>query len=555
MNVKTTFFICMAMLFAFSLDAQKLGDKKTVLEYINLPSKPFPKDYTTYTLTLKGREKDFHDIGLTPHAHSQAMLKLEGYKKVDEGGHFNIELKVEKIALVSTDTRSEEKKKDDRTYKNYFKDYTIAVPVSYKVTDMNGMVVHEGIASPSSQKYSFGGSGYTSLTTLNKAWNERKKDLILNGKKKMYNAALAGFVNDIKTNLDFMRRKETIYFRTIKKHDEESKFEKYMEKGVSEFAKIKYEGSTDAVAESMAPAMEYWESISKKYKANDKKERKIVFAAVMNLATAYIWLDQPDKALPYLEKAKSMDFKNFQVNILMESAKIAKAQMDANQMDNRHAMPDLSSAASPDSGFKGGFLDLYAPSTTNNEPAVEPYFESGYMVDYKGNRHEGKFVFPGGAIEKSRFGTYGSNCIYFLYEVNGKEKKSYLSYLSVKEIGFDDRIYELKKVAVGSDIVGKATMVCRVYDFDKMLVKYCIPYIENREDLETDRVTLLERKSDGMEFNTGSVRFVLKFRKNMMEQVYSDCPSIMKALEERKYTNNLDDHLEYAEQYSKGDCK
>lgn len=97
-------------------------------------------------------------------------------------------------------------------------------------------------------------------------------------------------------------------------------------------------GSTDMtdIAQKVQSAIDYFETVEKNFNTDDKKHRKLRYAAYYNLATIYHYLDMPDKQAEWANKLIKNDFDAKDGEKLLASAIALKQALTTNESTSRH---------------------------------------------------------------------------------------------------------------------------------------------------------------------------------------------------------------------------
>ncbi len=116
------------------------------------------------------------------------------------------------------------------------------------------------------------------------------------------------------------------------------------------FAKMRYNRPETQIEKDLAPVIDYFEVLTKKYTRNDKHEKNLRGAAYYNLARIYQYLDQHDKVIEIGDAiiATGHD-ENEGRDFIKESLEI-KRKLDFHQMKSRHIYPQNKDQEREDEG-------------------------------------------------------------------------------------------------------------------------------------------------------------------------------------------------------------
>ena len=90
------------------------------------------------------------------------------------------------------------------------------------------------------------------------------------------------------------------------------------------------------MAANVQSAITYFEGVDKSFNTDDKKHRKMRYAAYFNLAMIYQYLDMPDKSIEWAKKLIANDFDAKDGEKFVTKAEEIRKAMATNEMDSRH---------------------------------------------------------------------------------------------------------------------------------------------------------------------------------------------------------------------------
>ncbi len=543
------------------IDAQKLGDKGVKISYRNPARKPLPKEFTTYSVLVKGYSEDLKKLEIAPNTYANKQGRIKDFVRVAEGGHLNVEISIGEISntygrTVSVDKESKGKDGNIKKWKEYSKVYTVTAPVSYIVRDLNGNILEERIISSKPQEYEHY-EGTKDLAWLNKTWKSGGAKLIYDSKKSLLNSNMY----NVSKELDYAFSSTVVHSKTnilfIKKHEEEKESLHFAELVQKEFEKMKSDEPIDKIRDAVKPAISYWKELVDKYDASDKKEKKIVHAALINLARVTHYLDMFDSSDSYAKDALEIDFKNGRAETIMNNNKKATELLSKNNMDTRHFRIDNSDAEAPASQFSSGFVDMYVVTAGSSYNSVggndfQEQTAEGFIIDDKGKKHEGTFFARN--LDKPVFGIHKGLCVRFEYEKNGQLVRSYLDPNKMEQMVFNGENYTLSKVMSSENLLSKKKIFVRdAYKSDKIHIQEAFTYFDEERPKRTDTDSYLLITKGEKRYNTDGTAWVFGFKKKMVE-VFGDCGNMETSIRTGTYKYDNRDIIRAAIAYEKA-CK
>lgn len=288
--------------------AQKIDiDKKAVTtSLISLPRKDVDTSFHTFSYTFKG------DITLPAWGMDMAQVKdtyfkLEGYQSVEKSGDLHLEANLPAIRFLDSNVESrvvKSKDKSGRETSTYYYKHVLSYDYgfSWKLVDKNGKeLTNRLFSSPLTTIKKFNGEEYTEYKKAYESYNNNRAQVNRNIATKEINESLSNMYSVLNeyfgykcTNVRF-----NIWLLDTEKHPEYEAMKKHFESVKAAYAAIDCHGLTPADVEALQPAIAYYKSIPEKYKADEKADKKLRYAAYFNLANIYLHLDDVAKVKEY----------------------------------------------------------------------------------------------------------------------------------------------------------------------------------------------------------------------------------------------------------------
>lgn len=105
------------------------------------------------------------------------------------------------------------------------------------------------------------------------------------------------------------------------------------------FKTMKGNESLSTLETNLSPLIEYFNSLKKKYKEDDKRSRKMRYSAFFNLAKIYYYLDMPDKCIEEANGLIANDYDKSDGESLIKDANALKELFAKTKFNSRHNIP------------------------------------------------------------------------------------------------------------------------------------------------------------------------------------------------------------------------
>lgn len=326
---------------------------KFTSQFRTLPAHRLDSSYRTYNVVIEGNKlMQAHIDGMEP----EKTVLIDGWKRLEDEGHLTIRVKLEEIIPESFSVKERVEIIKDRAGKQtgtrtYYRQEVVYTFSSYaEVSDYKGAHIrnivlydrtHKQVYSSPEFPARLAAEGYfllnaTRLTgqlyrdNVNKAMHYLSEQLTENFGYGIATVTEHMWIIDSKKHPEYMAHRNA--FLILK----EALF------GISA------ERSLDGIREQVKPAVDYFESLKKKYTSTSKHDRKIRYASYYNLAVLYYYLDDPqamqkEASALILNDYDARDGKNLEAGAL----RLKNLFIDT-RMNSRHFAIDTAS-------FKGPF--------------------------------------------------------------------------------------------------------------------------------------------------------------------------------------------------------
>lgn len=275
---------------------------KFTSEFRTLPAYRLDSSYRTYNVVIEGNKlMQAYLDGMSP----EKSVILEGWKMLENDGHLTINVKVDEILPESFSVKERVeiirdragKQTGTRTYYHQEVVYTFSSFAS--VSDYNGAHILDFVLADRTYKrvYSspefparLAAEGYF-LLNATKVTGLLYRDCVNDAMHYLGDQLTENFGYGIATVTEHM------WIIDSKKHPEYAAHRNAFLVLKDALFSISADRPLDGVREQMQPAIDYFESIKKKYTSTSKHDRKIRYASYYNLAVLYYYLDDPQAML------------------------------------------------------------------------------------------------------------------------------------------------------------------------------------------------------------------------------------------------------------------
>lgn len=334
------------ILYVGTVSAQNVTiDKESApVRYYRMPDKPLDPSFTTYSRDIVAYGGDLIKSGMTQSALEDEYLELQGYEDVTQHGDVHIEATVSNFTVFSERRDSRQKKSKDKDGKEvvttvYWMEVKYALPISLTVTDRKGRVLDDRFIFTLTDQRTYSTPTHKSISDLDSYWRSNRvrqlsdlhKTMLTDGFKKIYDA--------INYTFGYMRiTNEHARFETIgkKKHLEYEKYQNAVETIKRGFELMDPDKSLDPVKKAIAPALTFYQDQEKVYPERDKELSKIKHICLYNLALAYFWVEEFDKATQFAQATLRLDEKDRDTKRLLEEIEEVKASLTRADKPSRH---------------------------------------------------------------------------------------------------------------------------------------------------------------------------------------------------------------------------
>ncbi|MEA5260791.1 tetratricopeptide repeat protein [Arcicella aquatica] len=341
---------CSNLLAAQKIDLDKYPIK---VSYLQLPTNPFPEDFTTFSTKFIANGINLNDAGYTNRESDLESIyfKISGFKRVATGGHLSIKVQIDgydmgKLEVVKKEDKSKDKDGKETISISYKLTFKYLVPMKYTITDLNGVIVKDGSLTEGASAKTYESSSYSTSTALENYWKENGTTIKRGLLGSFISEKLSTFEGRLNYEIGYVPRtyNDVLWSTDSPKHPENEQFKK-----VCSDVKTAMDEMTSArplSLEKVKPAIEYFEGILVKYAKDEKPERKLRYAAWFNMATIYYWLEDFDNAIRCCDGLVANDYdKSDAKDIKLNSERMKKIL--SGSIKSAHYVRDVTNAVAP----------------------------------------------------------------------------------------------------------------------------------------------------------------------------------------------------------------
>ena len=350
-------FLIAVMLFSCVAFGQRvdLDRFKFSTQYRSLPSVRLDSSYRTYNVTVETvKLMQPYLADMTP----EKSVQLEGWKMLKKNGHIGIQVKLEELLPESFSVKEREEIIKDKTGKEtgrrklYSQEVVYTFSAFADVTDYKGVHIENIVLASRNYKQTYASPEFA-LKYAAEGYFLINSHTIT---EQLYRNCVTRATNYLSSKLtdDYGYTERTVtdqmWILDSKKHPEYQAHRQAFLLIKETLFGVSANKSLDGVREQLKPAIDYFESIKKKYVSTSKHDRKLRYASYYNLATLYYYLDDPQAMLKEAGALILNDYDAKDGRALEASALYLKNLFLQTQLNSRHFAIDTSTFKGPGEG-------------------------------------------------------------------------------------------------------------------------------------------------------------------------------------------------------------
>jgi hypothetical protein len=337
-------YIAILLAFPLFIAAQKSVDLdrfRFSVQYRSLPKMRLDSTYRTYNVEVEGtRMMQSFLQDLSP----EKSVLLEGWRKLPQGGHVNINVKLGDLLPESVSIKERVETTKDKngvitgTKTFYRQEVVYTFDANATLTDYKGAhIMDEQLAGRGNKQVYRSpefpiktmAEGYFMINSL-----AVTKELFQN----CVNRAMHYLSDRITDNFGFkeVTANDFMWIVDTKKHPEYSAHRKAFQDMNEVLFNFNANSSIEGVREKLKPVIDYFEKIKKNYPSTKKHDRKIRYASYFNLAVLYYYLDDPQSMMKEANGLVLNDFDAKDGKGFEQTASWLKNQFQQTNIYTRH---------------------------------------------------------------------------------------------------------------------------------------------------------------------------------------------------------------------------
>jgi len=317
-----------------------------------LPVARLDSSYHTYNVTVETTKL------MGPYLREmepQKSVYIEGWKWLEKNGHISIQVKLEDMLPEAVSVKERVEILKDRSGKQtgtrtfYHQEVVYTFSAFADVSDFKGAHIENYILADRGYKQVYSSpefelkpmaEGYFVLNTL-AITQKLYQDCVTRAMRYLSNTLTNNYGYGVTTVTDHM------WIIDSRKHPEyEAHRRAFLMIKDALFGISPYKPLGD-VRQQVQPAIDYFNSIKRKYTSTDKHDRKIRYASYFNLAVLYYYLDDPQAMLNEASGLILNDFDSRDGKGFEQTALRLKNLFEQAQMNTRHFAIDTASFRGP----------------------------------------------------------------------------------------------------------------------------------------------------------------------------------------------------------------
>lgn len=539
--------------------AQRIKQERVTLAYNRLPNAPLPADFTTYSVTVNPVGKALTTANLTQKGLIDNYLKLRAFKKLPKGGHFHINVAVNRLKIISSEDKTEtyttkDKEGNEKKSTGYYRNVLYKVPVTFTMEDKNGNILEQEVFGSSAEglQYRFTRSKqntFNSRADLNKAWSNRTPTFNTL-QKEVIQKAFSTFSKKIKRKYDITKESIGLPFLVPagKKVAAADEFRATAVAAANIIKSIKPQVAIDGAKKDLQPMIDFWTTQKDNFSADQKKEVKVHHACLFNLALAYLITENLQEARTYIDLAAATKKNKSLTNQLNAFIIEQDKMMKQHEVTTLFFPIDLATAVAP----AGISYKKYEPKEPA-KPVDRSVKYDGQYITTGGETLNGTYVFRTGQSANPKF--YQEGNVKFIYNNEKGEKELTLTASSFRGGTFNGRTFKIMKRNPEMSIKKALFAVETIEEGPKMVLLRAYPLEKKKDGSTINNQTLLKVKGQDKYHsvsNTSNPNF-LNWKKSFAK-LFEGCEVLYAEIRVGEFDRDLESIAEAVRLYNQNSC-
>lgn len=349
-KILTAILLLPLLAFSQKVDLDKF---KFTTQFRSLPDTWIDSSYRTYNVAIEGTrlmQGYLHDMS------PETSILLEGWRRLNKKGHLEIRVKLEDLLPESFSVKEREEIIKDRhgketgRRKSYWQEVVYTFAAFADISDYKGTHIKKVLMADRGHKQVYRGPEFA-VRQMAEGY------FLINGLattgqlyKNCVNRAMNYLSGQITRNFGYSETTVTdhMWILDSKKHPEYQAHRQAFLTISEILFGLNASKPLDGVREQLKPAIDYFESIKRKYVSTNKHDRKLRYASYFNLAVLYYYLDDPQAMQKEASGLILNDFDAKDGKGFESSARYLKTLFAQTHRHSRHFPIDTSSFKGPE---------------------------------------------------------------------------------------------------------------------------------------------------------------------------------------------------------------
>lgn len=538
--MKNFYTLLLALLFVSSLTAQKvdLDGEPVPVHYLRLPDQPLPAAYQFFSVIISSKPGDLAALGLS----EASLLKyttVPGYKKIEKGGNFNLEITLDDFKYIGgpeikteSSTTKDKSGKETTTY-SYHVISKYAQPLTLKVRNEEDKKLLERIWMEREREYR--SENYGNRKELEQFVKNNLRGAVAKKVQGEILSAMREIQSLVSERYGYPDVKNQVKLEILDsdKHPDYTGFQNAYTVAKSAFGVMHPTAPLDSVKMLVKPAIAYFDQQKDKYDASEKSGKKLKYACLYDLALLYFWLEDFDQASTYANAVITNDYEPKSGKRLLEDIEELKASMQKCGHTTRHFPMEITAVDSV-------VLEAVTETVYDSDKSlrVEAYKDEKKDIGASTVELPGMIYYTNGQESRGTFLLDGPQRSFedksnTRFSVESAEN----AYVSVPNFGkvsrftMGDRQYRMMSFkSANAGIGGKAEMHIMEVLYESQKIAAYLAYTGERRSLINPAEYVLHNIADNEMTSLNSIKFALNLNKGI-GKVYGDCKAVKDVLD------------------------
>ena len=529
-----------------ALYAQKvdLDGEPVPVHYLRLPDRPFPVSYQSYSVIISTRPGDLAAFGMSENSLLR-YTNVPGYKKVPQGGNFNLEVSLADFKYDgSAEVKSETSTSKDKSGKEvktttYFSTVRYSQPLTLRVRNEDNKTLLDRSWLETPREYK--SSQYATYKEAQTFQNDQLRQAVAKKNQAEILAAMGQIQSLLSEQYGYPAIKGQIKLEILDsdKHPDYAGFQEAYQTAKKAFEAMRPDEPLDAVKKGVQPAIAYFDQQKDKYDVSEKSGKKLKYACLYDLALMHFWLEDFDKATQYANAVVENDYEPKSGKRLLEDITDLKTSMEKCGHNTRHFKVELDTVAMT----AATETVVYDSDKTLREEAYKDEKKSigantvempGVIYYTDGTESSGTFVMDG----PQRAFADKSNTR-FSVETAQNAYVSVPDFRKISRFTIGDRLFRMVpfKSANTANLGGKASPQIMEVLYESPKIAAYLAYTGDNRGLNNPAEYVIHNIGDNTLTSLNSLKFAINLNKGIRKE-YGDCKAVEEVLDKDGFKRN-----------------